>query len=293
MYVAKGDGRNGYRFYSEDLTIGASNSLALDTSLHRAVEHDELLLHYQPQVSLQSGRITGIEALVRWQHPEIGLLLPGSFIPLAEENGLIGEIGKWVLQNACKQARAWQDAGLDIPRIAVNLSGRQLEQANIVEIVRDALDEAGIDAGCLELELTESSVMRQAERAVKTLDALRELGASIAIDDFGTGYSSLSYLKRFHVDRLKIDRSFVRDIPQDANDVALARSIVALGHSLNLSVIAEGVETPEQKELLTSIGCDEMQGSLYCAPKAASELANLLGDPDQSPGETGVTSTGT
>jgi diguanylate cyclase (GGDEF)-like protein/PAS domain S-box-containing protein len=282
MYMAKHDGRNGYRFYSNELTTGARKSLALDTSLHRALEREELLLHFQPQLSLQSGDIVGLEALVRWQHPEFGLLSPDKFIPLAEENGLIGDIGEWVLRSACKQAKAWQNDGLTPFRIAVNLSGRQLEQGDIVQVVHDVLEDTGLDPACLELELTESSVMRRAEQAVKTLDALRELGTTIAIDDFGTGYSSLSYLKRFHVDRLKIDRSFVRDIPQDANDVALARAIVALGHSLNLSVIAEGVETQEQKELLTSIGCDEMQGFLYSAPRTASEIAGLLENPDLS-----------
>jgi len=276
MYMAKSEGRNGYHFYSEELTVRACESLALETNLYRSVEREELLLHFQPQVSLQSGNIVGVEALVRWRHPEIGLVPPAKFIPLAEENGLIGAIGKWVLRAACAQAKAWQNDGLTPFRIAVNLSGRQLGKINIVQEVRDVLEDTGLDPCYLELELTESSVMKQAERAARTLDALRELGTTIAIDDFGTGYSSLSYLKRFPVDRLKIDRSFVRDIPEDANDIALAKAIVALGHSLNLSVVAEGVETQAQRELLTSIGCDEMQGFLYSAPRTASELASLL-----------------
>jgi len=276
MYMAKSEGRNGYHFYSKELTVRATESLALESNLHRALEREELFLHFQPQVSLKSGDIVGVEALLRWRHPEIGLIAPARFIPLAEENGLIRDIGKWVLRTACAQAKAWQKDGLTPFRIAVNLSGRQLGQFNIVREVRDALEDTALDPCYLELELTESSVMKRAERAAKTLDALRELGTTIAIDDFGTGYSSLSYLKRFAVDRLKIDRSFVRDIPQDANDVALAKSIVALGHSLNLSVVAEGVETQAQRELLTSIGCDEMQGFLYSAPKTASELSSLL-----------------
>ena len=276
MYMAKSAGRNGYHFYSDEHSARLSESFSLQTNLYRALEREELFLHFQPQVSLQSGKIVGVEALLRWQHPEMGLVSPARFIPLAEENGLIGAIGKWVLHTACEQARAWQDEGLIPVRISVNLSGRQLEQDNIVEEVHAVLEDTGLDPSCLELELTESSVMKRAERTVKILDAFRELGITIAIDDFGTGYSSLSYLKRFPVDRLKIDRSFVRDIPQDVNDVALARAIIALGHSLNISVIAEGVETVAQRELLTSMGCDEMQGFLYSKPVTASELLSLL-----------------
>ena len=282
MYMAKSDGRNGYHFYSNELSARVGESFSLETNLYRALEREELFLHFQPQVSLKSGSIIGVEALVRWQHPELGLVSPARFIPLAEENGLIGAIGKWVLHTACAQAKAWQNDGLTPVRIAVNLSGRQLEQDNIVQEVHAVLEDTGLDPSYLELELTESSVMKRAERAVKTLDALRELGMTIAIDDFGTGYSSLSYLKRFPVDRLKIDRSFVRDIPQDANDVALARAIVALGHSLKLSVVAEGVETHAQRELLTSIGCDEMQGFLYSKPGTASEMVSLLSFPARS-----------
>lgn len=276
MYIAKSEGRNGYHFFSKELTARAGKSLALETKLHHALEREELRLHYQPQVSLQSGKIVGVEALIRWQHPEIGMVSPAMFIPLAEENGLIGAIGKWVLQTACAQAKAWQDEGLTPFRIAVNLSGKQLGQTDIIQEVRDVLEDTGLDPSYLELELKESTVMKQAEQAAKTLYALRELGTTIAIDDFGTGCSSLSYLKRFSVDRLKIDRSFVRDIPQNANDVTLAKAIVALGHSFNLSVVAEGVETEAQRELLTSVGCDEMQGFLYSAPRTASELVSLL-----------------
>jgi len=279
MYVAKNEGRNRYHFYAEELTIRASESLALETHLHRALEREEFLLHFQPQVSLQSGKIVGMEALVRWQHPEIGLVSPAEFIPLAEENGLIGAIGRWVLRTACAQAKAWQDNGLTPVRISVNLSGRQLEQANIVQEVHDALQDAALDPAYLELELTESAVMKRAEHAAKALDGLRALGTTIAIDDFGTGYSSLSYLKRFPVDRLKIDRSFIRDIPQDPNDIALARAIVALAKSLGLGVVAEGVETEAQKDLLTSIRCDEMQGYLFSAPRPAGELESLLSSP--------------
>jgi diguanylate cyclase (GGDEF)-like protein len=276
MYMAKSEGRNGYQFYSKELTLGACESLALEADLHRALERDELFLHFQPQVSLRSGKIVGVEALVRWRHPEMGVVSPARFIPLAEENGLIAAIGKWVLHTACTQVKAWQNDGLAPFRIVVNLSGRQLAQSKFVQEVRDVLEDTGLDPSHLELELTESSLMKQEERVARTLDALRALGTTISIDDFGTGYSSLSYLKRFPFDRLKIDRSFMRDIPQNSNDVAFAKAIVALGHSLNLGVVAEGVATQAQRELLTSIGCDEMQGFLYSAPRTASELAPLL-----------------
>lgn len=282
MYAAKSGGRNGYHRYTKELTETSSEFLTLETNLYRALEREELLLHFQPQVSLRSGNIVGVEALVRWRHPRIGLVSPAEFVPFAEETGLIGVIGEWVLRSACAQAKAWQDAGLTPFRIAVNLSGRQLGHTNIVREIHDVLEDTGLDPSYLELELTESTVMKNAERAAKTLDALRELGTTIAIDDFGTGYSSMSYLKRFRVDRLKIDRSFVRDIPQDANGVAIAKAIVALGHSLDLSVLAEGVETESQRELLTSIGCAEMQGLLYSAPRPASELVSLLTSPARS-----------
>jgi EAL domain-containing protein (putative c-di-GMP-specific phosphodiesterase class I) len=207
---------------------------------------------------------------------EIGLIPPAEFIPLAEENGLIGVIGKWFLRTACAQTKAWQGDSLTPFRIAANLSGRQLGQIDIVQEVREALEDTALDRCYLELGLTESSLIKHAERAAKTLDALRELGTTITIDDFGTGYSSLSYLNSFPIDRLKIDRSFVHDNPEDANDIDLTKAIVALGHSLNLNVVAEGVETQAQRELLTSIGCGEKQGFLYSAPSTASEFANLL-----------------
>ena len=276
MYMAKNEGRQRYRFYSREMTDTAHEALTLESQLHRALEREELFLHYQPQISLRDGRIVGVEALLRWQHPEIGLVSPDKFIPLAEQNGLIGPIGKWVLHTACSQAKAWQNQDLPRVRMSVNLSGRQLAQPDIVDEVREALEATGLAPACLELELTESSVMTQAGQAAGTLDALRALGTTIAIDDFGTGYSSLAYLKRFPVDRLKIDRSFVRDIPQDTNDVALAKAIIVLAQSLNLEVVAEGVETKAQRELLKALGCQEMQGFLFSAPRKASDMADLL-----------------
>jgi diguanylate cyclase (GGDEF)-like protein/PAS domain S-box-containing protein len=282
MYMAKNEGRQRYHFYSRELTDKACEALALESQLHRALAHEELFLQYQPQISLSDGRIVGVEALLRWQHPEIGLVSPDKFIPLAEQSGLIGPIGKWVMHTACSQAKAWQDQGLERIRMSVNLSGRQLARADIVDEVREVLAATGLDPAYLELELTESSVMTHAGQAASTLDALRALGTTIAIDDFGTGYSSLAYLKRFAVDRLKIDRSFVRDIPEDMNDVALAKAIIALAQSLNLDVVAEGVETEAQRELLKSLGCHEMQGFLFSAPRAASDLTDLLTNESRS-----------
>ena len=282
MYMAKNEGRQRYHFYSQELTDKACEALTLESQLHRALDREELLLHYQPQISLRDGRIVGVEALLRWQHPEIGLVSPDKFIPLAEESGLIQPIGKWVLRTACLQAKAWQEQGLARVRMSVNLSGRQLARADIVDEVREVLEATGLSPACLELELTESSVMTQAGQAASTLDALRALGTTIAIDDFGTGYSSLAYLKRFPVDRLKIDRSFVRDIPRDANDVALAKAIIALAQSLSLDVVAEGVETEAQREFLKAIGCQEMQGFLISAPRPASDLADLLANKPRS-----------
>lgn len=276
MYMSKSEGRNGYQFYSKELTEKALQSLALETQLHRALESDEFVLYYQPQVSLQSGRVVGMEALVRWQHPEMGLIPPERFIPLAEESGLIEPIGLWVLRTACAQGKVWQQESAAPLRVAVNISGRQFRRTGLVQEIRDILEETGLDPSYLEVELTESDTMGQAEQTVATLDALQKLGVTIAIDDFGTGYSSLSYLKRFPVDRLKIDRSFVRDIPNDKNDVELVKTIIALGRSLDLSVVAEGVETEEQRRFLISIGCDEMQGFLYSPPKPAEELAGFL-----------------
>ena len=282
MYMAKNEGRQRYHFYSQELTDKACEALKLESQLHRALDREELLLHYQPQISLRDGRIVGVEALLRWQHPEIGLVSPDKFIPLAEQSGLIQAIGKWVLRTACHQAKAWQDQGLARVRMSVNLSGRQLARADIVDEVREVLEATGLSPAYLELELTETSVMTQAGQAASTLDALRALGTTIAIDDFGTGYSSLAYLKRFPVDRLKIDRSFVRDIPQDANDVALAKAIIALAQSLSLEVVAESVETEEQRELLKAIGCQEMQGFLISAARPASDLADLLANKPRS-----------
>jgi diguanylate cyclase (GGDEF)-like protein/PAS domain S-box-containing protein len=272
MYRAKEQGRNNFQFYTRELTTGAIERVALETALRRALKRGELLLHYQPQLDLNSGLLIGAEALIRWQHPEMGLVLPDRFIHLAEENGLIRPIGEWVLFNACDKMRSWREQGFMLPRIAVNLSGHQLKKAGFVEMVRHVLRETGVEPGWLELEITESFIMSQAEEAISMLDELKEMGVQLAIDDFGTGYSSLSHLKRLPVHKLKIDRTFVEGIPQDSNDVAIARAVIALGNSMQLSVIAEGVETEQQQDFLRAEGCDEGQGYFYGRPVSAADF---------------------
>jgi diguanylate cyclase (GGDEF)-like protein/PAS domain S-box-containing protein len=272
MYRAKEQGRNNFQFYTRELTSGAIERVALETALRRALKRGELLLHYQPQLDLNSGLLIGAEALIRWQHPEMGLVLPDRFIHLAEENGLIRPIGEWVLFNACDQMRSWREQGFMLPRIAVNLSGHQLKKAGFVEMVRHVLRETGVEPGWLELEITESFIMSQAEEAISMLDELKEMGVQLAIDDFGTGYSSLSHLKRLPVHKLKIDRTFVEGIPQDGNDVAIARAVIALGNSMQLGVIAEGVETEQQQDFLRTEGCDEGQGYFYGRPVSAADF---------------------
>jgi diguanylate cyclase (GGDEF)-like protein/PAS domain S-box-containing protein len=282
LYMAKRDGRKRYRFYVEELTATALESLTLESDMHRALERGEFVLHYQPQFSLFNGELVGAEALVRWNHPELGMVPPARFIPLAEENGLIEPIGLWVLETACRQARTWQIESRINLRISVNLSARQLTRNRLVEEIAATLRNIELDPRWLELEITESTVMNHPRHATERLQALRALGITIAIDDFGTGYSSLSHLKSLPVDRLKIDRSFIRDIPRDTDDVALARSIIALGHSLDLKVIAEGVETTAQRELLASMGCNEMQGYLYSAPVPAAEMRRFFSNEELS-----------
>ncbi|MCW8905788.1 MAG: EAL domain-containing protein, partial [Sedimenticola sp.] len=246
MYRAKEEGRNTYQFYTEELTRNAFERVLLENNLRQAVEKKQLRLLYQPQWDLQSGRIIGLEALIRWRHPELGMISPARFIPLAEESGLIHPIGRWVLDSACRQGRKWLDRGFDFGRIAINIAGPQLQRGNLLNEVQRALDSSGLPTHHLELEVTEGFIMQQAESAISQLQALRDLGVTLAIDDFGTGYSSLSYLKRLPIHKLKIDQSFVRDIPEDQNDMAIADAVIAMGRSLGLTVIAEGVETRAQ-----------------------------------------------
>lgn len=276
MYHAKEQGKNNYQFYSAEMNIRVFERLALETSLHRAIRQREFLLHYQPRVDLRTGRISGVEALVRWNHPEIGLVSPAKFIPLAEETGLIVPLGEWVLRTACAQNRIWQERGLPPLRIAVNLSSRQFRQENLIQMVAGVLTETHLAAQWLELELTESLVMQEGERSVAILTELKEMGIDIAIDDFGTGYSSLSYLKRFPVRNLKIDQSFIRDMTRDPDDATLVRTIITMAHGLGMKVIAEGVELEEQLDFLRRHQCEEIQGYYFSQPLDAEKFEQLL-----------------
>ncbi len=276
MYSAKAKGGNTYQFYTSEFTEKASERIRLESQLRYAVERNEFRVYYQPQYNSQTVRLTGAEVLVRWQHPDLGLLAPAKFITLAEETGLILTIGEWVLHAACSQIKNWRDQGLNLQRISVNVSGKQLQRSGFLETVQAVLDETGCRAQWLELEVTEGLIMNQADKAIGFLQGLREMGVAIAIDDFGTGYSSLSYLKQLPVTKLKIDRSFIQDIPHDSDDQAIAEAILALGKSLQIKVCAEGVESEEQKMFLKSTGCDEQQGFLYSRPLPANEFIEIL-----------------
>ena len=279
----KEQGRGHYQFFTTDMNRAAFERLVLETQLRQAIAGDELVLHYQPQVGAVSGRTVGVEALVRWRHPELGMVPPAEFIPLAEETGLIVPIGAWVLRTACREVRRWSEVGIGGVRIAVNLSGRQFHDRGLVGAVRAILAETGLGPERLELELTESVIMRDVADATARLRELSALGISLAVDDFGTGYSSLAYLKRFPIRSLKIDRSFVGDIDRDANSAAIAAAIVALAQKLGLKVVAEGVETEAQADLLRAYGCDELQGWLFGRPLAADALLERLLGERQAP----------
>jgi diguanylate cyclase (GGDEF)-like protein/PAS domain S-box-containing protein len=275
MYSAKRHGGDNYQFYTADLNVQVQERLAIEQGLRVARERNEFSLVYQPKIDLESGRMIGVEALLRWQHPSVGLISPGRFIPLAEETGLIIPIGEWVLRTACEQIRAWRDAGIELP-VAVNLSACQFRQRNLAHTIHRILSETGVPPKCLELEITESDVMENAEIAIATLDELKARGVSISVDDFGTGYSSLSYLKRFPLDVLKIDRSFVRDIAVDSDDAAIVEAIIALARSLEIKVVAEGVETEDQMAFLNRAGCDYAQGYLFSQPVESGQIPALL-----------------
>lgn len=272
MYKAKEAGKNNCQFYTKGMNATAVNYLLLENDLRRAVEQQQLTLYYQPQVDLKTGEMTGVEALVRWQHPERGIVSPAHFIPLAEETGLIVPIGEWVLREACRQQRIWLDAGKYVGKIAVNLSPRQFRQKNFPGKVEAILSETGLDAQHLELEITESCAMEHAGETINQLNQLNQMGMFLAIDDFGTGYSSLAYLQRFKVQKLKIDRSFINDIHDDANDAAIAKSIIGLAHNMQMRVVAEGVENENQAEWLRNMGCDQAQGFFYAKPMTAKQL---------------------
>jgi diguanylate cyclase (GGDEF)-like protein len=274
MFQAKRQERHAFRFHTRALTDSARQHLALEARLHRALEGDEMVLHYQPLVDVVSGRIKGVEALVRWQPPGKPLVMPGEFIGLAEDAGLIVPLGNWVLRTACHQARQWLDAGTPLV-VAVNLSGRQFQAIDVVSLVALALTESQLPAQWLELELTESVIMDSAERSIVALESLKDLGVRLAIDDFGTGYSSLSYLKRFPLDKLKIDQSFVAGMTMDANDRAITTAVVAMAHSLGLEVLAEGVETAQQLDMLRALGCETVQGYWLGRPVPADQVHPL------------------
>ena len=284
MYRAKESGKNGFQYFSPEMDAHGRERLSIESALGRALERREFMLHFQPKMQVSSRNVAGMEALVRWQNPERGLMQPGEFIAIAEETGMIVPIGDWVLTEACRQGQALRDAGHDNLRVAVNLSVRQLYDEGLALRVSGALEQTGFPAQNLELEITESMVMRDAEGAVKMLQALRDTGVRIAIDDFGTGYSSLAYLKRFPIDCVKIDRSFIRDLPDDRDDASITRSIIAMAHNMQLDVVAEGVETVPQLEFLHAYGCDEIQGFLFSEPLGIDAFERFLGGhPDRPP----------
>jgi diguanylate cyclase (GGDEF)-like protein len=283
MYQAKAEGGGKFRFFMPQMTDRAVERLALEHSLRQAIEREEFVLHYQPRVELSSDRITGFEALVRWNHPDLGLIYPDEFIPVAEETGLIAPLGEWVAREACAQLVRWKRQGFAVDSMAVNVSARQFRQRMPIELVNGALEESGLEARHLEIEITESAVMQDARQALETLEELRKIGVSVAIDDFGTGQSSLAYLKRFPLTKLKIDKAFIRTLLSDPRDAAITRAIIAMAHSLGLVACAEGVETRKQLDFLRDPGCDEVQGYVYSPPLPVERATRLLSGADPFP----------
>jgi diguanylate cyclase (GGDEF)-like protein len=273
LYQAKDKGRDNIQYFTVDLVESAARRIGLEADMRRALDRGEFVLHYQPLVGLRSGTLLGFEALLRWNHPVLGLVLPEEFIPVAEESGLIVQVGEWVLRSACAQQRAWSDAGYDVRRVTVNISARQFQHRDLADIIGGIIAQTQIAPGALEIELTETLLMSDIPNSVATLRTLRQMGVSISIDDFGTGYSSLGYIKNFPIDSLKIDRTFVRDITTDRYDEAIAAAIIALARSLGLHVIAEGVESQAQ---LVRLGCDEGQGYFFGEPAAPAACEALL-----------------
>lgn len=276
MYHAKENGRNNYKFFEPDMNARAVERQAIEASLRLALERQEFLLHYQPKIALHDGAIVGVEALIRWQHPQRGLLQPDQFIAIAEDSGLIRPIGRWVLREACMQAQAWLQAGLPPITMAVNTSALEFRAEDFLANLRTVLQETRLAPHCLEIELTESVLIRDAEAADTVLHGIAQLGVKLAIDDFGTGYSSLSYLKRFPIDTLKIDKSFVRQMTSNADDASIVNAVISMGKSLRQRIIAEGVETPEQHASLLALRCDEGQGYFFGRPVVAGAIAALL-----------------
>src|SRR5208282_3401330 len=276
MYQAKENGRHSYQFFKPAMNVRAVERQSIEENLRRALERQEFALHYQPKVNLRTGRISGAEALIRWTHPTRGPISPAQFIPVAEDCGLILPIGQWVLREACKQARAWLDDGLPFAAMAVNISSMEFRDDNFLEGVFKTLRETGLDPSSLELELTESVLMKRAESAASVLKTLRASGVQIAVDDFGTGYSSLSYLRKFPIDALKIDQSFVRQITSTPDDTTIVTAVISMGRSLKLRVVAEGVETQEELAFLQARLCDEAQGYYFSRPVLPQQFAELL-----------------
>jgi predicted signal transduction protein with EAL and GGDEF domain len=276
MFAAKHRGRNNVQCYAAGMEAGTHDKVRLESDLHAALARNEFELYYQPKVDTMSGYFYSAEALIRWRHPERGLVSPAAFIPLAEECGLIGPIGEWVLREACRQGRAWQLAGLPSLRIAVNVAAAQFRSGNLVETIRRALADAQFEPRLLEVELTESAVMSDPEESIKTLERLSEMGVLVSVDDFGTGYSSMSYLRRFPIDHLKIDRSFLSEITARSDDASIVGAIVSLAHNLRLKVIAEGVETTAQLDLLKTLGCDQYQGYQFSPPVPVADFERLM-----------------
>ncbi|MFA7554013.1 MAG: EAL domain-containing protein [Spongiibacteraceae bacterium] len=278
MYRAKEQGRGRHLFYSQEFTLDAQERLTLEVEMHQALAKGEFELYFQPQVSLKTGLLVGAEALIRWNHPMLGRISPDKFIPIAESTGLIDSIGLWVIQSVCGKLVEWKQRKYPHIQVAVNVSGYQLTQGNLVDGLKQALEETNCDAADLELEVTEGYFIKNPDQAVQTLEQLKAIGVSLAVDDFGTGYSSLAYLKKMPIDKLKIDQSFIRDIPQDKNDEAIAKAIIALANSMQLEVIAEGVETEQQLAFLQQEGCDQVQGYLFSRPLPLEQMEGLLGD---------------
>ena len=276
LYRTKESGRNHYQFYNPQMGVEIAENFTLENQLHQAVKNGEMILHYQPQINIKTGQVYGLEALIRWKSPQLGLIKPGKFIPLAEKTGLILPMGEWVLKTACQQNKKWQQMGLPPVRISVNLSAQQLQQPNLIETVENTLESVGLDPKWLELEVTESMLMKNITIAKKTLQELREMGVYISMDDFGTGYSSLGYLKKFPFDTLKIDQSFVKELNQSSQDLHIISAIMTLSRGFNLRVIAEGVENQEQLKLLKELNCEEMQGYLFSRPLSSEDVLKYL-----------------
>ena len=288
MYLVKQQGKNSFRFYSPQMNVHLMERLSLESGLRHAIERGELLLLYQPRVGVRDGQVTGMEALMRWQHPTQGMIGPSEFIPVAEDAGLMAAIGEWALHSACRQARAWRDLGLPMLRVAVNLSHKQFQQESLIQVVREALHRVTLEPARLELEITEEMVIRNPERAVRLLTQLKEIGVRVVVDGFGTGYSSLSFLRRLPIDSVKIDRSLIVDLPRNSDAAALTRGVVAMAHSLGLTVIAEGVETREQWEFLHQQGCEEMQGNYFSAPVMPEIVPGIVRQPAAAGGRANV-----